>query len=213
MDQSYEGFYAEYDTPSKKVGSMLMGADSLVGDDLKVDFRTEDGRVVAWLLNKFDAEVGFLDADGSRKLQLANARGQKIRVLLSFVAYSDTPEPGHYWGEVAVICFNPAYAEEMDAFADRVGARMADGVRPAVNLGSSAVQKIFDEKDWVPTDTVPLPKKEKGMAVLKDRQSMSEKMIEQGRARNKGCYAVSWAFIVVIVIVIIYFAAHAFGLI
>ena len=213
MDQSYEGFYAEYDTPSKKVGSMLMGADSLVGDDLKVDFRTEDGRVVAWLLNKFGAEVGFLDVEGSRKLQLANARGQKIRTLLSFVAYSDTPDPGHYWGEVAIICFNPAYAEEMDAFADRIGARMADGVRPAINLGSSAVQKIFDEPDWVPTDTVPLPKKEKGMAVLKDRQSMSEKMIEQGRARNKGCYAVSWAFIVVLVLVIAYFVAHAFGVI
>ena len=213
MDQSYEGFYAEYDTPSKNVGSMLMGADSLVGDDLQVDFRTEDGRVVAWLLNKFGAEVGFLDAEGSRKLQLANARDQKIRVLLSFVAYSDTPEPGHYWGEVAVICFNPAYSEEMDAFADRIGARMADGVRPAINLGSSAVRKIFDEQDWVPADTVPLPKKEKGMAVLKDHQSMSEKMIEQGRARNKGCYVVSWAFIIVVVLVIAYFVAHAFGVI
>ena len=213
MDQSYEGFYAEYDTPSKNVGSMLMGADSLVGDDLQVDFRTEDGRVVAWLLNKFGAEVGFLDAEGSRKLQLANARDQKIRVLLSFVAYSDTPEPGHYWGEVAVICFNPAYSEEMDAFADRIGARMADGVRPAINLGSSAVRKIFDEQDWMPADTVPLPKKEKGMAVLKDHQSMSEKMIEQGRARNKGCYVVSWAFIIVVVLVIAYFVAHAFGVI
>ena len=81
MDQSYEGFYAHYDTPTKKVGASLMGADTLVGDDLKVDFRTEEGRVTAWLLNKFDAEVGFLDVDGSRKLQLANARGQKIAPL------------------------------------------------------------------------------------------------------------------------------------
>ena len=206
MDQSYEGFYAQYDTPSKKVGSMLMGADTLVGDDLKVDFRTEDGRVTAWLLNKFDAEVGFLDADGSRKLQLANARGQKIRVLLSFVAYSDEPDPGHYWGEVAVICFNPAYAVEMDAFADRVGERMADGARVDVNLGASAVKKIFDEPGWVPADTVPLPKKKTGMAVLKDHQSISEKMIEQGRAKNKGCYAISWIFIIAVV------AAAAYGI-
>lgn len=206
MDQSYEGFYAQYDTPSKKVGSMLMGADTLVGDDLKVDFRTEEGCVTAWLLNKFDAEVGFLDTDGSRKLQLANARGQKIRVILSFVAYSDEPDPGHYWGEVAVMCFNPAYVEEMDAFADRVGSRMADGVRPDVNLGASAVKKIFDEPDWVPVDTVALPKKEKGMAVLKDHQSMSEKMIEQGRAKNMGCYVISWVFIIAVV------AAAAYGI-
>lgn len=213
MDQSYEGFYAQYDTPSKKVGSLLMGADTLVGDDLKVDFRTEDGKVTVWLLNKFDAEVGFLDAEGSRKLQLANARGQKIRVLLSFVAYSDEPDPGHYWGEVAVICFNPAYSTEMDAFADRVGARMADGLRLDVNLGAAAVKKIFDEPEWVPTDTVALPKKKNGMAVLKDHQSISEKMIEQGRAKNKGCYAVSWVFIIVLVAAAAYGIAHLLGVI
>lgn len=205
MDQSYEGFYARYETPSKKEGSLLMGADNLVGNDYTVEFKNEDGITVAWLKNKFGAEIGFIDGDGSRKLQLANARGQKIRVLLSFVAYSDLPDPGLYWGEVAVFCFNPAYEAEMDAFVDRVAVRLADGVRPAIDLGSSAVNKIFEEKDWLPTDTVPLPKKERGMAILKDSQSMSEKMIEQGRARNKGCYAISWAFIALVVIGIIYF--------
>ncbi|MBQ9004649.1 MAG: hypothetical protein IJ087_22665 [Eggerthellaceae bacterium] len=211
MDQSYEGFYARFETPSKPVGSMLMGADSLVGDDFKVEFRTEDGRVVAWLRNKFDAEVGFLDVEGSRRLQLANAREQKIRAVLSFVAYSDSPDPGLYWGEVAVFCFNPAYAKEMDAFVDRVRAKMADGVRPDINLRSSGVQKIFDEPGWVPTETVPLPNKAKGMAVLKDHQSMSEKMIEQGRAGNRSCYAVSIVFIVVIVLAVAFGLAKMLG--
>ena len=213
MDQSYEGFYARFETPSKSVGSMLMGADSLVGDDFKLEFRTENGRMVAWLRNKFDAEVGFLDAEGSRRVQLANAREQKIRIVLSFVAYSDMPDPGLYWGEVAVFCFNPAYEAEMDAFVDRVRARMADGMRPNISLRGDAVRKIFDEADWVPTDTVPLPKKEKGMAVLKDHQSMSEKMIEQGRARNKGCFAVSWVFIAIVVIAIAFGIAKLAGVI
>lgn len=211
MDQSYEGFYGRFDTPSKAIGSMLLGADSLVGDDFKVEFRTEEGRVVAWLRNKFDAEVGYFDIDASRKLQLANARGQKIRAVLSFVAYSDMPDPGLYWGEMAVFCFNPAYEAEMDAFVDRVRARMAEGVRPNIDLKSEAVRKVFDEPDWIPSDTVPLPQKEKGMAVLKDHQSMSEKMIEQGRARNKGCYAISWAFIIIVVAAIAFAIAKATG--
>ena len=211
MDQSYEGFYARFETPSKPVGSMLMGADSLVGDDFKVEFRTEDGRVVAWLRNKFDAEVGFLDVEGSRRLQLANAREQKIRAVLSFVAYSDMPEPGLYWGEVAVFCFNPAYEAEMNAFVDRVRAKMADGVRPDINLRSSGVQRIFDEPGWVPSETVPLPNKAKGMAVLKDHQSMSEKMIEQGRAGNRGCYAVSIVFLVVLVLAVAFGIAKLAG--
>ena len=211
MDQSYEGFYARFEAPDKQTGGLLMGADNLVGDDFQVEFRTEDGRTVAWLRNKFDAEIGRFDADGSRKLQLANARGQKVRALLSFVAYSDEPAPGAYWGEMAVICFNPAYVEEMDAFADRVAAKLADGVRPNIDLGAEAVQRIFDDPGWLPSDSVPLPKKERGMAVLKDHRSLSEQMIEQGRARNKGCYVVSWAFIIVVVLLVVFGFAKLLG--
>lgn len=203
VDQSYEGFYARFDTPSKKVGSLLMGADNIVGNDYTLDFRTENGRVVVWISNKFGAEVGYFDKAGSRRIQLAHARGQKIRALLSFVAYSDLPDPGLYWGEMAVFCYNPAYEAEMDAFVDRIALRLGEGVRPVIDLGESSVRKIFEEKEWVPNDTVPLPKKEKGMAVLKDHQSVSEKMIEQGRARNRGCYVVSWVFIALVVIGII----------
>ncbi|MBO4351918.1 MAG: hypothetical protein J5818_00305 [Eggerthellaceae bacterium] len=211
MNRSYEGFYARFETASKPQGSLLMGPDFIVGDDLEVEFRTEDGRIVAWLKNKFGADTGFLNADDSRKLQLAAAREQKIRAILSFVAYSDEPDPGLYWGQVAIFCFNPLDAGQMDAFVDRIAAKIAEGVRPAINLGSSGVSKIFDEPGWIPSDTVPLPEKKTGMAVLKDHQSMSEKMIEQGRAGNKGCYTVSWIFIAVIVIAAIY-GLHVLGL-
>lgn len=202
MDNIYEGFYARFDTANKAQGSMLMGPDHIVGDDYEVFFKTEEGRVVAWLRNKFGAEVGFLDVNASRKLQLANAREQTIRAVLSYVAYSDEPDPGLYWGQVAVFCFSPRYADEMNAFVDRVAAKISDGVRPVIDLGSQAVNKIIEEEDWVPNDTMPLPQKVVGMAVLKDHRTMSEKVIEQGRAGNKGCYAVSIAFIVVVVLAI-----------
>lgn len=199
MDQLYEGYYARFETANKAQGSMLMGPDHLVGDDYEVFFKTEEGRVVAWLKNKFGAETGYFDVDTSRKLQLANAREQVIRAVLSYVAYSDEPDPGLYWGQMAVFCYSTRYASEMNAFIDRVAARIAEGVRPAINLGSQAVSKIIEEKDFVPSETMPLPQKEVGMAVLKDHRTMSEKMIEQGRAGNKGCYAVSIVFIVVVV--------------
>ena len=210
MDQSYEGFYARFESENKSSGSLLMGPDNIVGDDYEVVFKTEEGRVVAWLNNKFGAEVGFLDANSSRKLQLAKARDQKIRAVLSFVAYSDMPDPGLYWGQVALFCFNPAYSKEMDAFVDRVAEKIGEGIRPDINLGASAVAKIFEDDNWVPKDTVPLPKKETGMAILKDRQSVSEKMIEQGRAGNKGCYAVSWVFIALLVVAALY-GLHMLG--
>ena len=204
MDQVFEGFYARFDTADKAQGNMLMGPDHIVGDDYEVFFKTEEGRVVAWVRNKFGAETGYFDVDTSRRLQLANARDQVIRAVLSFVAYSDEPDPGLYWGQMALFCFAPRYADEMNAFVDRVAEKIAEGIRPSINLGSQAVAKILEQPGWLPNDTMPLPQKENGMAVLKDHRTMSEKVIEQGRAGNKGCYAVSIAFIVIVVLAAIY---------
>ena len=204
MDHVYQGFYARFETASKKDGSLLMNADNIVGDYNEVFFKTENGRVVAWVKNKFGAEVGFLDVDSSRKLQLAAARDLKITALLSFVAYSDNPDPGLYWGQVAVFCYSPLDADIVEPFIKRISEKIADGVRPDIDLSTDGVNKIFNEPGWIPSETISLPKKETGMAILKDHQSMSEKMIEQGRAGNKGCYTVSIAFIVVVVIAVLY---------
>ena len=204
MDHVYQGFYARFEAASKKDGSLLMNADNIVGDYNEVFFKTENGRVVAWVKNKFGAEVGFLDVDSSRKLQLAAARDLKITALLSFVAYSDNPDPGLYWGQVAVFCYNPLDADIVEPFIKRISEKIADGVRPDIDLSTDGVNKIFNEPGWIPSETISLPKKETGMAILKDHQSMSEKMIEQGRAGNKGCYTVSIAFIVVVVIAVLY---------
>ena len=206
VNRLYEGFYARFDTVDKAQGSMLLGADHIVGDDYEVFFKTEEGRVVAWVRNKFGAETGYFDVETSRKLQLANAREQVIRAVLSFVAYSDDPEPGVYWGEMAVFCFNPMYSNEMNAFIDRVAAKIAEGTRPIINLGNQASSKILEDPEWFPNDTMPFPQKGEGMAVLKDHQTISEKIVEQARAGNKGCYAVSILFIIVVV------AAVAYGL-
>ena len=96
VDYSYHGFYARFESPDKPTGSLLMGPDNLVGDEFEVFFKEDDGRMVAWLRNKFDKEVGFFDVDVSRKLQIANGRDQTITELLSFVDYSETTEHGLY---------------------------------------------------------------------------------------------------------------------
>ena len=183
---------------------MLMGPDHLVGDRYEVFFKTEEGKVTAWLRNKFDAETGYFDIDTSRKLQLAHAREMSICAVLSYVAYSDEPDPGLYWGQMAVFCYAPNYADEFDSFINRIASKIAEGVRPSIDLGSQSIAKVLEDSEWLPTETMPLPQKEVGMAVLKDHRTMSEKMIEQGRAGNKGCYTVSIVFLVIVALAIIY---------
>lgn len=212
----YAGSYERFDTSSKKEASSLVGPDNLVGDRFSIEFKLENGRTVAWMKNRFGALVGFFNPEISRQLQVYEARGWKLTALLSFVAYVDTPAPGEYWGEAAIICYDPhRHAEAFDTFISTIGSMLEDSIRPDVSLSSDGVSHVIEsEGSWKPTARIPLPDKEQGMVILKRRRKFSENLIEQGRAGNKGCYAVSWTFIVILAAALIvgaYFGLKALG--
>ena len=217
MSDFYQGFYARIYTPSKKEGALLDGPDNLVGDRYDIIFKNkenEDGSTssVAWIKNRFDQVIAYFTPEVSLKLRLAQAKGLELTAILSFVAYSDNADPCSYWGEVAIICYPKAYEEAFSKFVDAVSKKMADGIRLEVKLGDQAVEEIIKTNgNWEQTKTVPLPKKRNSSVILKSRQRSSEKLIEQGRKGNIGCYAISIAFIVAAAIVVI-FLLHLAGL-
>lgn len=201
----YFGTYVRFDTASKKDASVLLGADNLVGDTFSIEFITTDGMSVAWMKNRFNSLVGYFDADTSRQLNILAARGWKLQALLSFVAYTDIPEPGHYWGEVALICYDKSLETPFDTFVQGLSARIADGIRPEVELGEQGVQQVTaSDGSWQPKRTIPFPEKTTGTVILKKRRKLSEKFIEQGRGGNKGCYIFSWAFLLFLVAAVIF---------
>ncbi len=213
----YFGTYQRFDTVSKKEAGTLIGADNLVGDPYEMVHELEGGVHRTWLVNRFDQRTGFFDPQFSRKLSVFEARGFTMRAFLSFVAFTDandSNEDGAYWGEMAVICYDPAYESTFGPFAEAVSARMQEGERPRLDLGEEDVKRIeAADGAWVPKRSVPLPQKEKGTVIMKSRRSASEKMIERGRARNKGCYVVSWAFIVVCVVAVVLIVLRLCGVI
>lgn len=204
MTNHYFGTYYRFDTPSKKEAAALLGADNLVGDAFSIEFVMDSGANVAWLKNKFGQDIGFFDAEFSRKLSIAAARGWTIKAFLSFVAYTDRPAPGFYWGEMAVMCFDPSHEEAFSSFGERIANLLAEGVRPDINLGEQGVSNVMkDDGSWVPSKRVALPEKEVGTAIMKKQRKASEKLIEQGRKGNKGCYLVSWAFLAALVVALL----------
>lgn len=206
MDQ-YFGTYQTFSTVSKKDAGILLGADNLVGDVYDIDIRFENDKHCAWLTNRFNQTIGFFDPDFSRQLSIFKARGLSMKALLSFIAYTDAPDPGFYWGEMAVICYKPSEEEVFSMFIRNIGKKMGDGIRPQVDLKSEGITRIIESKgEWTPEQTTPMPKLGKGTVIMKDKLSASEKMIEQGREGNKGCYVVSWAFIIAVVIGILVLA-------
>lgn len=198
--ERYFGTYARFDTRSKKDAAALLGADNLIGDVFEIVFQTEEGTSTAWMKNRFGGLVGFFDLSFSRELSILAARGWKLRALLSFVAFTDKPEPGHYWGQAAVVCYEPSLEEAFEPFIAAIAQRLSDGVRPEVDLGEQGVDQVVSSNGaWTPQKTVAFPAKEAGTVIMKSRRKMSEKLIEQGRKGNKGCYAVSWLFLLLLV--------------
>ncbi|MDR0515283.1 MAG: hypothetical protein LBG81_09035 [Coriobacteriaceae bacterium] len=203
----YYGCYARFETSSKKDAGQLLGADNLVGDAFEIVFITEKSDRIAWMKNRFGALVGFFDKATSRKLSLYEAKGWVLCALLSFVAYSESPAPGLYWGEAALMCYDPRQKDAFLRFVTNTASRLSDGIRPAIDLGEGGISQLLESGgEWMPAKRIPFPAKEAGTAILKSRRAFSEKMIEQARAGNKGCYVAGWAFLLAIV------AALLFGL-
>lgn len=201
----YFGTYQAFATESKKEAGALIGADNLVGDRYDIDIELNEGIHKAWLVNRFGKRIGFFDADFSRQLSIMKARDMAMTAILSFVAYTDNPDPGHYWGEMAVICFNPVDEEPFEKFLSAVSARMAEGSRPNIDLQPESVERVIESGGtWMPKQSVPFPEKERGTVIMKSKRSVSERLIEQGRKGNKGCYLVSWAFLLALVALVIF---------
>ncbi|OUO92356.1 hypothetical protein B5F40_00100 [Gordonibacter sp. An230] len=203
--EQYFGSYARFDTKSKKDAASLLSADNLVGDAFDIVFLSEEGSSTAWLKNRFGNLAGFFDAEFSRKLRILSARGWILKAFLSFVAFTDSPEPGHYWGEAAVICYDPSLNKPFSHFESALSQRLANGVRPDIALGEQGVEHIVrTDGTWQPKSTLPFPEKTAGTVILKSRRKLSESLIEQGRKGNKGCYLVSWVFLLALVAVVLF---------
>lgn len=200
MDTTYVGFYARFDTLAKKDGAALLGADNLIGDTFDIIFEVKDGRTIAWLQNRFNNNIGFLSTETTHKLQILHARNWLMKAILSFVAFTDRPDPGCYWGEVAIIAYEPEYRDVFERFAQGVGNRLMEGNRPEINLGEQGIKHILESNgSWIPSQMKPISK-QPGTVIMKSHRTISEKIIEQGRQRNKGCYLISWLFILVLIV-------------
>lgn len=201
----YFGTYHSFSTASSKDAADLIGADNIVGDTYRIDIEIIDGIHKAWLVNRFEKKVGYFDPDFSRELSVLRAQDMDLIALLSFVAFTEEEGQGRYWGEMAVIGYNPNDRDAFIEFSHKVAEKLGDGIRPDLNIGEQGIREIIDNNgNWLPSKRIPAMEKKKGTAVIKQRRSLMDKTVELGRSGNKGCYIVSWAFLLIIVALIIF---------
>lgn len=194
------GRYVRFETPSKRDAAMLLGADNLVGDAFEIVFRTEEGTSLAWLQNRFGSLVGYFDEALSRELRILDARGWKLQGFLSLVVYSDDPKPGCYWGEVALLCYDPRYEAACAVFAQAFAKKLAGGTRLDIELGEQGFDQVISSNgSWLPKDKVPLPQLSASSVIMKSHINLTERLIEESRKGNKGCYAATILFFLALI--------------
>lgn len=208
----YFATYARFETENKEAAAGFMGADNIIGDVFTIEREVTADTQRAWIVNPFGARMGLLDNKTAEKVDLCNARGWTTVALLALVAFSEQPAPGLYWGEVVIISYDPAYEKEFSTFVAGVGKQLGNGIRPDVSLGRDSLRKVVESNgEWLPSDRVALPKKEKGTAWVKTQRSSTERLVGQARKGNKGCTVLSWAFMLALVALIV-FGLHSCGL-
>lgn len=211
----YQGAYLRFFAMSETGGADFMGADNLVGDRFTIEIQDQGDSYKAFLVNRFGAIIGYLDPAKVRQVQLAQAKGWKTDAFLSFVAFTEgkgQENPGYYWGEMAVLAYDERLSPSIEVFEKKLSSAMADGARPQVDFGKKAIDQLLAAKgDWFPTEKKARPKMEKGSSVVKDHRTPNEHLIEQSRAGNKGCYVISWAFIILLAAALLY-TLHSCGL-
>ena len=226
---NYFGTYQTFHTTAKDQEALLMSADNLIGDCYDIQIELDNGVHHAWLVNRFDQRVGCFDPDFSRKLSLLSANGLTLKALLSLVLYTEdrseggkkekTPENQNisnvkqpdvsretsgYWGEMAVICFSQANSAVFENFLRGISGKLQEGVRPRIDFDSTGFDRIIESNGtWLPEQNAAKFSTKKGTVIMKSHRTLSDKLIEQGRQGNKGCYAISWGFIAVVVLLII----------
>lgn len=201
----YYGRYARFDTVSKKDAAILIGSDCIVGDVFSVQFKPLEGSTRAWIVNEFGADIGYLDEKTSYRLNVLAAREWNLHAVLSVVGFSDNPEPGCYWGEVALFCYDNSHVQDFDTFMNTTAKLIGKGIRPKIDLETQGLTSVLDSHGtWQPTQRVPFPKQDKNTVILKKSRGALDFLVQKSREGNKGCYAVSWIFLLGLVALILF---------
>ena len=205
QDSRYFGQYFRFETVNKKAAGCIIGPDGIMGDEMRIDFRMDGNEVTAWLINRWGADAGYFSAADTRSLQLLAAHGFELHPLYAFLAFSDDLREGNYWGEVAVLAYEPMFSDVFAVFSRKISKLLQEGILPIIDLSPSEINTVLSSGGtWVPERRRAMPAFDKGTVVVKSRISLMERFIEAGRARKKWTYVVGGVVSIAILAVIVF---------
>ena len=201
---------------NKEQAAKLFNSDNIVGDLFQIKTNIKDGKHTSSIYNKFGESPVFFNEEISREIEILKSKNMNIVGILSLVGFSEDKSEereSNYWAEFLIIAYPKNYSEEFNNFVNNASKKLSNGTRPDVSLNKQEVEKVISTKgQWFPSKTKKMPKKEKGTVFLRTRKTFKDRIIEQGRKKNIGCYIVSWVFLLLFVTFLIYFISRIVGI-
>lgn len=198
----FEGFYGTFTTPDKTVASRILGADVPIGSILHFDFQRDPEKI--WVFDRYNHALGTLDADSDLKVRLMHAHNQEIQAVLAAVFFTENENEGTFWAEILIMGYSVSYHKTFNRFVERISGLCIEGIRPDIDLGEQGIAKLLEDNDWLPTKRIAPRTLSSDTVRVKSKQSFQEKMVEQARAGNKGCFFAGWAFLLALVALVVW---------
>lgn len=217
--EDFIAIYVKGVAKNKEQAAKLLNSDNIIGDLYEVKTELVEAYHKAFPINKFGESPVLFDKETSRSIDLMKAKGLNIVAFLSTVGFTETnakekqAKLSNYWGEFLIIGYNNLYKRELEEFFKKISENLANGKRPDLNINKEEFRKIIRSKgEYFPKKIISVPKKIKGTVYLRTRKTIRDKVIEQGRKKNIGCYIISWVFLLSLVTVLIYIIFKFIGI-
>lgn len=205
MDIGFWGTYARYDTDDKEAATQLLTSNNVIGHPFTIESSYDQGKRTTWIVNPFGQVMGHIKNSIGEQIDVLDAKGWKTVALLASVAFTEEPAPGSYWGEVAIVSYDPEHEEEFSVFVSELSEMLGEGIRPSLNIGQGALREMLAAGGkWRPSGREPLPKLKKGSAYVKTERSSEEQLVDVARRHPTGCSVASIALMILIAAAIVY---------
>ncbi|MCF0231897.1 MAG: hypothetical protein HUJ63_06460, partial [Enterococcus sp.] len=189
--------YVRFFAGEAKNAAYLMGPDNAVGDMLHFETVSTPNALVTEILNRFDKKIGILEPQDSHDIRILEEKDWQIFGLLDYVAVH-TEVKTNYCAGVLLLAAPNKYSESLENFTMLLSSELSEGKRLDALLSPSEQKEMFaNNGEFLPTRRRAL-EKEENFKYLKTEASLKEKIYEQGRQKNPGCYIVSISFLVLI---------------
>ncbi len=151
--------------------------------------------------------IGSLDAEQSDKVAQALQKGWECWANVELIAWDKKHE--RFSAQVAIVCHNPSDEKintSIKEFERRLTTRIRGGDYPDPVINQESFEKIINSNGaWYMVPRAAKPKKSDGtsVSIYRKRQTLADKLAEASINHRAGCTVASYAFIAVIIAVIV----------